>query len=56
MFWGEAMGDSMPPMFEARAIPKMSALDMSESEGRFRSIGYVCQQERSRAEDWIIPE
>lgn len=40
MFCGDAIGESMPPMLEARAIPRMSALDIWESEGRLRSIGY----------------
>jgi hypothetical protein len=29
----------MPPIFEARAIPMMTALDMLEPDGRLRSIG-----------------
>lgn len=40
MFWGEAIGESIPPMLEARAIPIITALDMLESVGRLRSIGY----------------
>lgn len=39
MFCGEAIGDSMPPMLDAKAIPRMTAFDMSESDGKFRSIG-----------------
>lgn len=39
MFWGEAMGESIPPTLEARAIPRMSALDIWESDGRLRSMG-----------------
>ena len=35
------MGESMPPMFEARAMPRMRALDIWESEGRLRNMG--CQ-------------
>lgn len=42
MFCGEAIGESMPPMFEARAIPRMRALDIWESEGRLRSMGFDC--------------
>lgn len=38
-FWGEAIGDAAPPMLEARAMPRRSALIMSESVGRFRSMG-----------------
>ena len=39
MFCGDAIGESMPPMFEARAMPRISALDICESDGRLRSIG-----------------
>lgn len=28
MFCGDAIGESIPPMLEARAIPRMSALDI----------------------------
>lgn len=41
MFCGEAMGEAAPPMFEASAMPRMRALEKSESLGRFRSKG--CQ-------------
>ena len=40
IFCGEAIGESIPPMLEARAIPMMTALDICESEGRLRSMGY----------------
>lgn len=40
IFCGDAIGDSMPPILEARAMPKIRALDMLESEGRLRNIGY----------------
>ena len=33
----------MPPMLEAREMHMMTALDISESEGRLRSIGYQGQ-------------
>ena len=39
IFCGDAIGESMPPMLEARAIPRMRALDMFESDGRLRSMG-----------------
>lgn len=39
MFWGDAMGDSIPPILEARAIPRIRALDIWESDGRLRSMG-----------------
>lgn len=28
IFWGEAIGDSMPPMFDAKAIPRIRAFDI----------------------------
>lgn len=43
-FCGEAMGDAAPPMLDARAIPRSSALVMSESPGRLRRIGLNSQQ------------
>lgn len=39
IFCGEAMGEAAPPMLEARAMPRMSALENSESDGRLRSSG-----------------
>ena len=39
MFCGEAMGDAAPPILDARAIPKISALEKLESEGRVRRRG-----------------
>lgn len=43
MFWGEAIGESIPPILEARAMPRISALDIWESDGRLRSIGCESQ-------------
>lgn len=40
MFWGEAIGEAAPPMLEARAMPRMSALENSESVGRLRRSGW----------------
>lgn len=40
MFCGEAIGEAAPPIFEASAIPSMSAFEKLESAGRFRSSGY----------------
>lgn len=40
MFWGDAMGDAIPPMFAARAMPRIRARENLESEGRFRRRGY----------------
>ena len=39
MFCGEAMGEAAPPMLEARAMPRMRALEKLESEGRLRRSG-----------------
>ena len=39
MFCGEAMGEAAPPMLEARAMPRIRALEKSESEGRLRRRG-----------------
>jgi hypothetical protein len=38
-FWGDAIGDAAPPMLEEKAIPRIRALDMLESDGRLRRIG-----------------
>ena len=44
MFCGEAIGEAAPPMLEASAIPRMSAFEKLESEGRLRSSGLgICQ-------------
>ena len=40
MFWGDAMGEAAPPMFEASAIPRIRALGKLESAGRLRRRGY----------------
>jgi len=40
IFCGEAIGDNIPPMLEASAIPMITAFDIGESEGRLRSMGY----------------
>ena len=39
MFCGEAMGEAAPPMLEARAMPRIRALEKGESEGRLRRSG-----------------
>lgn len=39
MFCGDAIGDAAPPTLEARAMPRIRALENRESVGRFRSIG-----------------
>ncbi len=35
------MGEAAPPMLEARAMPRMRALEKRESDGRLRSIGWL---------------
>ena len=39
MFWGEAIGEAAPPMFEASAMPRIRALENDESDGRLRRRG-----------------
>ena len=39
-FWGEEIGEAIPPMFEARAIPRMSDFEKGDLAGRVRRIGY----------------
>lgn len=39
MFCGEAIGEAAPPILEASAIPRMSAFEKLESEGRLRRSG-----------------
>ena len=39
-FWGDAMGEAAPPMFEDSAMPRRSALVIEESEGRLRRMGW----------------
>ncbi len=44
IFCGEAIGEAAPPILEASAIPRMSAFEKFESEGRLRRSGLgVCQ-------------
>ena len=39
MFCGLAIGEAIPPILDAKAIPRMSALENLDSEGRFLNIG-----------------
>jgi hypothetical protein len=39
MFCGDAIGEAIPPMLEARAMPRIKAFENLESEGKLRSIG-----------------
>lgn len=48
IFWGEAIGEAAPPMFDARAMPRIRALGKLESVGRLRSSGYVALVSRIR--------
>lgn len=38
-FCGDEIGEAIPPMFDARAIPRMRAFANGESRGRVRRIG-----------------
>lgn len=38
-FCGDEMGDAIPPMLDARAIPRMSALEKDDLEGSVRRMG-----------------
>ena len=38
------MGEAAPPILEARAIPRMRALEKLESEGRLRRSGWLTSQ------------
>lgn len=48
MFCGEAMGEAAPPILEARAIPRMRALEKLESEGKLRRSGWT------KSDEWLI--
>ena len=52
MFCGEAIGEAAPPIFEARAMPRMRALEKLESEGRLRSRGLL--ESRVSSGSWIL--
>lgn len=39
MFCGDAIGEAAPPTLAASAIPRMSALEKLDSEGKLRSSG-----------------
>lgn len=53
-FCGEAIGDAAPPMLEAKAMPRRRALDISESAGRFRRIGWIMEKQRTGAATLLI--
>lgn len=40
-FCGEEMGEAMPPMLDASAMPRMSALEKGDFDGSVRRIGCV---------------
>lgn len=54
-FCGEAMGESIPPMLDARAIPRIRAFDMFESDGKLRSMGFVALVKTNIASGKDIP-
>ena len=39
MFWGEAIGEAMPPKLQASAMPRIRAFEKLESVGRLRRSG-----------------
>lgn len=41
-------------MLEANAMPSSRALDMSESDGRFRKIGWMMEKQRTGAATLLI--
>jgi hypothetical protein len=41
MFWGELMGEAIPPTFEARAMPRIRHFPNEEPGGSVRRIGYM---------------
>lgn len=43
MFCGEAIGESMPPILDAKAMPSINAFDIGESAGKLRSMGLTRQ-------------
>ena len=55
MFWGEAIGEAAPPMLEARAMPRMRALEKLESEGRLRRSGWTIIRTVLKNKSLIIP-
>ena len=52
MFCGEAIGEAAPPMFAARAMPRISALEKLESDGRLRRSGYKARGVREKP--WLL--
>lgn len=60
MFWsaiifcGEAIGDAAPPILDASAIPRISALEKFESAGRFLSMGWIIEKQRTGAATFEI--
>jgi hypothetical protein len=53
-FCGLAIGDAAPPIFELSAIPRSRAFVISESAGRFRSIGWMIEKQRTGAATLLI--
>ncbi len=55
-FWGDAIGESIPPILEERAIPRIKAFDMFESDGRLRSMGLPKVSVSNTVQIMNIPE
>ena len=53
-FCGEAIGEAAPPILDAKAMPRIKALEKVESEGRLRSIGWMIEKQRTGAATFEI--
>lgn len=48
------MGDAAPPMFDASAMPRIKALEKSESYGRLRNNGWMIEKQSTGAATLLI--
>lgn len=44
-FWGDEIGEAIPPMLDAKAIPRMSDFEKGDFAGRVRRIGCTMRSE-----------
>jgi hypothetical protein len=54
MFWGDAIGEAIPPIFEAKAIPRISAWEKGLFAGRFRKRGWMMEKHNTGAATFEI--